>query len=375
MGPLGAVAGGIAKAVFGAVKIIGSLAASGAGKLASSAGSLLGGAAKAGFAAAPFASSGSALAASAVPAASLTAAGGGFLAGAGPTLLGGAIGAGIGGSKGGLKGALTGGLLGAGAGSFAGKFASGFGGAASGSTLGQRLAAGGKALFSSQGALGTKGGFSLGSLGESALKKIGIPLGAAGLAGAFGPKPQTSFGYDPIDSYKNIRTYVGDQSLKLGTNAELSSMVRTPIAELAKSYNFGNDRTMRKLNEAFDKQVADIQRSASQMGQSALNSSDVRNRIDEINRNRATAIAETEQELANFATVQAIQAKQSALGNALQQNQFDDELAFELADLVGQKEALEFAIRQGDVEQFQNIMAQILQIGLGYEGAGAAAGI
>ena len=343
-GAVTGVVGGAARLASGAAGLLGG-GATGAGLTATGAAGS--------FAAAPFV-------AGALPAA------GGFFSGAGSTLLGGAIGAGIGGARGGLSGALKGGALGLGAGFGAGQFASGFGSTAG--TLGQRLAGGAKSLFGAIGAPGSKTGFSLSSLGQSALGKIGIPLAAGALTKAFGPQAPTAqdfAGPNPLDAYKNIKTYVGDSALQGATGQELNRLVSTPLKDLAGTYNFGNDRTIRRLNEAFDKQIGDIKRQSANMGQSAFNSSDVRNRIDEIERNRATAIAETEQELANFTTVQAIQAKQQALTEALQQNQFDDRIAFELADLIGKREFLEAAIRQGNVEDFQTIMAEILQIGFG----------
>ena len=338
----------------------------GAAKLASGAAGLLGGGASGALA--PLAASGYAPGAAALAGgAGLTsAAAGGFLSGAGPTLLGGAIGAGVGGAKGGLQGALKGGLLGAGAGFGAGQFASGFGGTAG--SLGQKLAGGFQGLVGGAGKVGTSKGFNLGTLGNAALTKIGIPLAAGAITKAFGPEAPTAAdfaGSNPVDAYKNIRTFVGDSGLQQATGTELNRLVSTPLNQLAGTFNFGNDMTIRRLNEAFDRQVQEIKRQSANAGQSVMNSSDVQNRIAQIEQHRATALTEAQQELNNYAMTQAIQAKQSALSNALQQNQFNDELAFELADLVGKREFLEAAIRQGNVEDFQSIMAEILQIGFG----------
>ena len=351
-GVVGGVFGGAAKLASGAAGLLGGGggAALTGGKVVAGAGSLL-----ASTGGAPFLASGFAPAVA-----------GGFLSGAGPTLLGGAIGAGIGGAKGGLQGALKGGALGLGAGWGAGQFASGFGGTAG--SLGQKLAGGAKALYSGAGAAGSKTGFNLGTIGKNILTKAGPSIGAGLLTKAFGPEAPTGAdfaGSNPVDSYKNIRTFVGDSALQKATGAELNRMVTTPLNQLAGSFNFGSDRTVRKLNEAFDKQAQEVKRQAANSGQSVMNSSDVRNRLDELEKNRATAISETEQELNNYAMTQAIQAKQSALSDALAQNQFDDERAFELADLIGKREFLEAAIRQGNVEDFQSIMAEILQIGFG----------
>jgi hypothetical protein len=340
---------------------------SGAGKLASGAVGLLSGGGSAGALGTLGASGYAPGAAALAGGAGLTsAAAGGFLSGAGPALLGGVVGAGIGGAKGGLQGALKGGALGLAGGYGAGQFASGFGGTVG--SLGQKLAGGAKALYSGAGAAGSKTGFNLGTIGKNILTKAGPTIGAGLLTKAFGPKAPTAAdfaGTNPVDSYKNIKTFVGDSSLQKATGSELNRMVTTPLNQLAGSFNFGNDMTIRKLNEAFDKQVQEVKRQAANSGQSVLNSSDIRTRIDEIEQHRATALAESQQELNNYAMTQAIQAKQSALTEALQQNQFDDDRAFELADLIGKREFLEAAIRQGNVEDFQSIMAEILQIGFG----------
>jgi hypothetical protein len=193
-----------------------------------------------------------------------------------------------------------------------------------------------------------------------------LASGALSLAGrAFGPQQPKTVDFNPTAEFATLRTFLGDQRLPQATEDELFNFVNTPLEELSSQLSIQNDKVFRRVNETFDKRDASIRRQAAQFGQSEQTSSDVQKLLQESNLDRATALSEAEQDIRNETVGRAIQAKQFALSNSLAKNQFDDNLAFELASLIGQKAALETAIKQNDFESFQNLMSQILQIGFG----------
>jgi len=134
--------------------------------------------------------------------------------------------------------------------------------------------------------------------------------------------------------------------------------------------SFQSDKTFRRINDAFDRQRQTLERRFASAGQNIRTSSDLRDAVADLEENRVTSLSEAQQELTNDNLARGIQAKQFALSQGLQQNQFNDALAFELAGLLGDEEALRIAIEQGNFEAFQEILANILQIGFGSGGGG-----
>ena len=139
--------------------------------------------------------------------------------------------------------------------------------------------------------------------------------------------------------------------------------VNTPLDQLTNQMSFNSGPVMSQINKSFDQQIQNAQRAFAQSNQTFDNSSDVRNEFTRINNERANAIKNAEGELRNQAMGQAIQAKQFALAEGLNQNQFDMQLAMDLATLNGQGKALQASIANDDYNQFQNIIANLLHIG------------
>lgn len=257
---------------------------------------------------------------------------------------------------GGAPGGVSGGGAGVGA---------GVGGGAVGAGVGGNIAnAGTGASLAGSGALATGANkFDLGSIGFGDDFKSTLTAGAVGLAGAKeGPK---SIDFDPTAEYTTLRNIIGTQGLPPAAEKQILNDINTPISELATQFAPVSDRTIRRINEAFDQRDTNIQRSFAQAGQNERNSSEVRGELQKSRLDRATALGEAEQEAFNAGISQAIQSKQFALNQSIQANQFDVNLALELADMIGSKKALEAAIQQDDANQFNNLLAQILNVGFG----------
>jgi len=266
----------------------------------------------------------------------------GLLAGTGVDLIGNAAGAGA---------AMS--LSGGGVGTAAGvPIAGGTGSGLAGATIGQQIS----------GAFGGRPteGFNLGSLGQA-----GAAGGIASIAKQFGPKGPDGGDFDPTSTFQTLRNTLGTQGLPPAAEADILNTVNTPLSELAQSFNVGNDRTIRKIEEAFDRQKENAIRQFGQAGQNFRTSSEARQVIGEIERDRAIALGEAEQEAFASALTEAIQSKQFALNRSIEANQFDVNLALELAGAIGQEEAFQQAIAQEDENQFNTLLAQILNIGFG----------
>ena len=210
-----------------------------------------------------------------------------------------------------------------------------------------------------------KGLFGLGGNATSGLKTAGLALGANAIASSFGPKQPGALQFDPTKEFTVLRDFLGDQALPQATEKELMTYVHTPLTGLADQLAPQRDKIMNRLNKSFDLRDAQIRKQYAQFGQNETNSTDAAKQLQLSQQDRATAIQEAEQEFQSDAIGKAIQAKQFALTSSIQNNQFDQQLAFELADSIGQKEALNVAIQSQNYQQFQNIMSQILNIGFG----------
>lgn len=292
----------------------------------------------------------------------------------------------------GTAGAIVGGVTGAASGGGVSGFAKGaLGGAAigtglsgaqqaGGSLLNQAIGAGkgvvgsaGRALTTPAGATGATtfgsqvasafgnqptSGFNLGGLGSAAAAGS-----VAQIAKEFGPKGPEGIDFDPTSAFTQLRDTLGTQGLPPAAERDILNTVNTPLSELAQSFNPANDRTIRRINEAFDNQIKNAQRQFSQAGQNFRTSSDARETLQRLERDRATVLAEAEQEAFANSLREAIQSKQFALNQSIEANKFDVNLALELADAIGSKAALEAAIQQEDENQFNTLLAQILNIG------------
>lgn len=195
------------------------------------------------------------------------------------------------------------------------------------------------------------------------LTKMGTAGAISSVASGFGPKQPTTAAIDPVSDFTTLRSFLGDTKLPAATEQELVKYVNTPLADIVKEQSFQSDKTFRKINDSYDRQAANLNRQFAQAGQNVRNSSDLRDELGRLEKDRATSLAEAEQEISNQNLVNAIQAKQFALSASLEKNQWDNTRAFELADLIGKREALDIAIQQDNYDDFQDIVSQLLQIG------------
>lgn len=191
---------------------------------------------------------------------------------------------------------------------------------------------------------------------------------AASLAGSFIGRPDTSSLNKGLEGnyqdYSKLRSYIGNDSPLTGiTQNELARYIHTPLEQLTSEFANGNSSVTNQINQSFDRQVQNLQRQFAQSGQNVANSSDFRDSVSKLNNDRETALTQANLELRDQNLNRAVQAKQFALANGLNQNQFDDKLALELASLTGQQEELKLAIDTNNYNQFQSIIANILHMG------------
>ena len=229
----------------------------------------------------------------------------------------------------------------------------------------QNMATGGGIIGPKIGGAGEGANFSgfLNSEVGKNLSKMGTAGAISSVASGFGPKQPTTAAIDPVSDFTTLRSFLGDTKLPAATEQELIKYVNTPLADIVKEQSFQSDKTFRKINDSYDRQAANLNRQFAQAGQNVRNSSDLRDELGRLEKDRATSLAEAEQEISNQNLVNAIQAKQFALSASLEKNQWDNTRAYELADLIGKKEALDIAIQQDNYDDFQDIVSQLLQIG------------
>lgn len=197
------------------------------------------------------------------------------------------------------------------------------------------------------------------------LKRAGL-AGAVQLAGnALGPKRDNQINFDPTKEFTVLRDFLGDQALPQATEKELMDYVHTPLTELTNRFSPQRDKIVNQINRSYDLRDAAIRKQYASFGQNEHNSSDAAEQLKKSQFDRAQSIAEAQQEFESESLSRAIQAKQFALTSSIQNNQFDQGLALELADAIGAKENMETALRNEDYAAFQDLMAQILNIGFG----------
>ena len=195
------------------------------------------------------------------------------------------------------------------------------------------------------------------------LSKMGTAGAISSVASGFGPKQPTTAAIDPVGDFTTLRGFLGDTKLPAATEKELIKYVNTPLEDIVKEQSFESDKTFRKINDSYDRQETSLYRQFAQAGQNVRNSSDLRVELSKLGKERTTSLAEAQQEISNQNLVNAIQAKQFAFSASLEKNQWDNTRAYELADLIGKREALDIAIQQDNYDDFQDIISQLLLIG------------
>lgn len=215
--------------------------------------------------------------------------------------------------------------------------------------------------------------FSLKNIGsgvDSLLSGVGkntaAQLAIGGITSQIG-KPDTSYLDNPTQTlgndYSALKSYVGNNPLPQASQDELLKYAHTPIDQLTSQFSINSDPVIKQINKSFDLQVAQVQRQFAQGGQNFANSSDAQQAIQRVNADRADQISKAQAEIQDATLGRAIQTKQFALAQGLQQGQFDSTTAMELAKLAGQDKQLKLAIDTNNYNQFQSIIANILYMG------------
>ena len=195
--------------------------------------------------------------------------------------------------------------------------------------------------------------------------KLAGAAGTAIVGKTLGPKAPAALQYDPTKQYSVLKDILGEQALPASTKEQLEKDITTPLSQLSTQFTPQKDQIFRRVNQSFDRAEQNLRRVYASAGQNERTSSDLRNELQKSQQDRATALAEAEQELVNEGLRRGIEAKQFALARSIEGNQFNIGLALELADAIGQKEAFEAALQQDDVNKFNEILANIMQIGFG----------
>ena len=188
----------------------------------------------------------------------------------------------------------------------------------------------------------------------------------------FGPEdPAAKFPneWDPVKEYSALRGTIGDQALPPATERQLLEWVNTPLDQLTEQMMLGTDKGTAAIKDSFSKRRTALQRRFGGMGQSESTSSEFRDEMARLEKDEAQVVSEFQEDVRNQTVSQAIQTKQYALSNAFSQNQYDDNLAMELAGLVGRDKELEAAVLQQDANNFAKIMSEILSMGFGGGGS------
>ena len=231
-------------------------------------------------------------------------------------------------------------------------------------------ASSGPSLFG--GIIGTnKSRFSTSNLSESSGAALGIQdvgkLAAGGLASAVYPKPELPYGEmvkGTLNDYSTTKTYLGETSLPAATRAELDYFINTPLSEIgSERFNYDTEGEIRKITESFDDQAAQLKRKYAQLNQNQWNSSDLQNQLREVEQDRAQTLSDYRAEKNNRVKSMAYEAKQWAFQQELLNNEYNNNLAMELAKVANLDKELEYAIATQNYEDFQKIIQQMLTIG------------
>jgi len=218
------------------------------------------------------------------------------------------------------------------------------------------------------GAAGGAGG-AAGAGGLTGGQKLGGLLATgAGIASLAAKPPTTTIGTSPENLEEARRSvlskYMGDAAEQIPEAVASSylDMIQKPIGELypvEKDARWG--RIEKHINESYDDYEKAIQARYAQAG--GLNSSDYKEEIRKAKQDRTKELSQSRAELEQSLFDTQIAMKKDALVRSMENNKFDEKLAYDLAGLIRQDDQLRVAIDRQDYDQFQNIMAQIMSIG------------
>ncbi len=220
--------------------------------------------------------------------------------------------------------------------------------------------------------VGSSGAGSAATGASSLLNGVNPVLAGAGLIGTLGSKTPTMEG-SATGNYSAAKTFLGDtayKQLETPTSNTLLSYINTPIADLQNQFTQNNQRTLNTINTAYDNQKAQLVHQYAQAGQNLANSSELQDKVGQLEQKRTNDLTLAQQELTDQALGQAIQVKQQALSSSLQQGQYDSNTAMDLAKLIGEDQVLAHAIATNDYQTFQGVMGKILTAGLPNQGIG-----
>lgn len=220
----------------------------------------------------------------------------------------------------------------------------------------------------------------LANIGKTATSAIGKsftdnPIGSAaalaGGVGVFGSKAPAYTAAAPAENYSAVQQFLGkDPATVANTNlaqagsAQNLDYVNTSIQDLQKQFTGNNDRTMNSINTAYDNQRQQLTHQYAQAGQNLANSSELQDKVNQLEQKRTNDVTLAQQELQDQALGQAIQVKQQALSQAMQAGQWNQTLAYQLASLTGDQQNLQYAIANNDYTSFQQIMGKLMTMGI-----------
>ena len=226
--------------------------------------------------------------------------------------------------------------------------------------------------------IGSVGGSGLPGAGTSVTKDGGmfgnlfkgqggdlLKLGIGGLASQIG-KPST-YNPDSLAAYDKASQFLGGKTLPPTTTEQLNKYLTMSIPDL-RSELLGPqaaNRSMLELDKQYEQYLAQVQRVAANAGQSLETSSEAQKQYQEVNRQWAEAKANLWAELEQKATTDAINIHLWSLEQSIAQGWFDVTSAMELAARVGRDEELKQVILKDDYEAFQNIVGDLLSMGMG----------
>lgn len=193
---------------------------------------------------------------------------------------------------------------------------------------------------------------------------IGTIATGIGALGTFGSQPPAYNGASPTDNYSAVSQFLGPNALTAPTTDQLNSYITTPIDDLAKTFTNNSTRVSDAINQSYDNQKQSLVHQFAQSGQNMSNSSELQDRVSQLEQKRSTDLSNAALEVQNAGIGQAIQIKQQALTQGMQAGQFNQTIAMQLAALTGDQQNLQYAIANNDYQSFQQIMGKLLTMGI-----------
>lgn len=221
----------------------------------------------------------------------------------------------------------------------------------------------------SSGITPSSGGGILKTAGDAIGKAVGEnPLGAAasaaGALGMFGSQAPTFKGASATQNYATTSQFLGPNALMKPTTDQLTTYINTPIEDLAKSFTGNSTRVSDAINQSYNNQRDQLVHAYAQAGQGLANSSDLQDKVSQLEQKRSTDLSNAALEVQNAGISQAIQVKQQALSSGLQAGEFNQGLAMQLAQLTGDQDTLQYAIAHDDYKAFQQVMGKLISFGI-----------